>query len=98
MGRLIDADRLKEIFSRNVVGGNAYFDLIDIAPTVEAIPKDDYEARLKADMVAILKKLGSAIKSHWEFQTPESWNKVVHVNYIDIEVNKKINELKVNKE
>jgi len=41
MGRLIEADRLKEVFSRNVVGGNAYFDLIDNAPTVEAIPKDN---------------------------------------------------------
>lgn len=48
-GRLIDADRLKEVFSRNIVGGNAYFDLIDNAPTVEAIPKADYESRL-ADM------------------------------------------------
>lgn len=40
MERLINADRLKEVFSRNVAGGNAYFDLIDNAPTVEAIPKD----------------------------------------------------------
>lgn len=57
MGRLIDADRLKEVFSRNVVGGNAYFDLIDNAPTVEAIPKADYEKRLKADMVAMLTEI-----------------------------------------
>lgn len=57
MGRLIDADRLKEVFSRNVVGGNAYFDLIDSAPTIEAIPKADYEARSKADMVAMLENL-----------------------------------------
>ena len=41
MGRIIDADRLKRVFSRNVAGGNAYFDLIDNAPTVEAIPKDN---------------------------------------------------------
>ena len=39
MGRLIDADRLKEVFSKNVVGGEAYFDMIDMQPTVEAIPK-----------------------------------------------------------
>ena len=57
MGRLIDADILKEVFSRNVAGGNAYFDLIDNAPTVEAIPKADYENRLKADMVAMLTEL-----------------------------------------
>lgn len=61
MGRLIDADRLKEVFSRNVAGGNAYFDLIDNAPTVEAIPKDQYEARLKADMVAMLEELNLEI-------------------------------------
>ena len=52
MGRLIDANRLKEVFSRN-----AYFDLIDNAPTVEAIPKADYNARLKASMVAMLTEL-----------------------------------------
>ena len=61
MGRLIDADRLKEVFSRNVAGGNAYFDLIDNAPTVEAIPKEQYEARLKADMVAMLEELNLEI-------------------------------------
>ena len=47
--RLIDADRLKEVFSRNVAGGNTYFDLIDNTPTAEAISKDQYEARLKAE-------------------------------------------------
>lgn len=57
MGKLIDVDRLKEVFSRNVVGGNAYFDLIDAQPTVEAIPKADYENRLKADLKAILVEL-----------------------------------------
>ncbi len=40
MGRLIDADRLKEVFIRNVAGGNAYFDLIDNVSTVEAYSKD----------------------------------------------------------
>lgn len=57
MGKLIDADRLKEVFSKNVVGGNAYFDLIDNAPTIEAIPKADYENRLKDDMVAMLTEI-----------------------------------------
>lgn len=31
--------------------------LIENAPTVEAIPKADYEARLKADMVAMLTEI-----------------------------------------
>ena len=34
--RLIDADRLKEVFERNT--GYDYNDLIDIAPTEEAVP------------------------------------------------------------
>ena len=34
--RLIDADRLKEVFHRNT--GNAFDDLIDAAPTIEAVP------------------------------------------------------------
>ena len=37
-GRLIEAERLKEVFHRNVVGGDAFDQLIDIAPTV--IPAD----------------------------------------------------------
>lgn len=67
MGRLIDADRLKEVFSRNVVGGNAYFDLIDNAPTVEAIPKAKYENRLKADLEAILVELQLEIEEKEQY-------------------------------
>lgn len=37
-GRLIEAERLKEVFHRNVVGGDAFDQLIDIAPTV--LPAD----------------------------------------------------------
>ena len=49
------------------------------APTVEAIPKDQYEARLKADMVAMLEDLKREMtpikeceyqiygKEHWNF-------------------------------
>ncbi|MBP3889358.1 MAG: hypothetical protein J6F30_17170 [Cellulosilyticum sp.] len=61
MGKLIDVDRLKEVFSRNVVGGNAYFDLIDAQPTVQAISKADYENRLKSDMVAMLEEISLEI-------------------------------------
>ena len=59
MGRLIDADVLynrlgetneyEEFYDLNT--------LIETAPTVEAIPKDQYEARLKADMVAMLTEI-----------------------------------------
>lgn len=37
-GRLIEAERLKEVFHRNVVSGDAFDQLIDIAPTI--IPSD----------------------------------------------------------
>ena len=37
-GRLIEAERLKVVFHRNVVNGDAFDQLIDIAPTV--IPAD----------------------------------------------------------
>ena len=63
MGRLIDAD----IFYDNIVEGTdlgaednvdeALKRYLDLEPTVEAIPKDDYENRLKADMVAMLTEL-----------------------------------------
>ena len=37
-GSLIEAERLKEVFHRNVVSGDAFDQLIDIAPTI--IPAD----------------------------------------------------------
>ena len=33
-GRLIEAERLKEVFRRNVASGDAFDQLIDIAPTI----------------------------------------------------------------
>lgn len=54
MGRLIDADKLNR---KDVNCANVPMNFIDTAPTVEAIPKADYEAKLKADMVAILTEL-----------------------------------------
>ena len=60
--RLIDADK---IFFREIdeIGGEyepfygCSKEQIDSAPTVEAIPKADYENRLKADMVAMLTEI-----------------------------------------
>lgn len=40
-GRLIEADRLKEVFHRNVASGEAFDQLIDIAPTI--IPAEEGE-------------------------------------------------------
>ena len=66
MGRLIDAEAADlqcELFTYTRYTGideAPYEDAtkaIDEAPTVEAIPKADYENRLKADMVAILTEI-----------------------------------------
>lgn len=51
-GRLIDVDEIPIDCD--------YYD-VENAPTVEAIPKAEYEARLKADMVAILDKIRAEI-------------------------------------
>ena len=59
MGRLIDADAVKKRFPIMVndfgmtINERLHKEL-DKIPTVEAIPKADYEARLKADLVAML--------------------------------------------
>ena len=38
--RLIDANRLKQVFSKNIVCAEAFFQLIDAAPTVEGDQKE----------------------------------------------------------
>ena len=97
MGRLIDADRLKEVFSRNVVGGNAYFDLIDNALTVEAIPKADYEARLKADLKAILVELQLEIEEI-EIDVPFGFEPVSKTSafYDGVSASSKVIQQKIN--
>ena len=57
--RLIDADKLNR---KDVNCANTPMNFIDTAPTVKAIPKADYEVRLKADMVAILNKIKDEIE------------------------------------
>ena len=62
MGRLIEESRVVEILQQTWLSGTIAHRFIDDinrririeVPTVEAIPKADYEKRLKADMVAML--------------------------------------------
>lgn len=67
MARLIDADNLDiTTITTDDYSGNEILDVvlkedIDDAPIVEAIPKDQYEARLKADVVAALTELSMEI-------------------------------------
>lgn len=68
--RLIDADVLREevnSWGMNDYEPSDFTDAIDDAPTVEAIPKDQYEARLKADLVAMLEQLDSEIQEQIAF-------------------------------
>lgn len=67
MGRLIDADKLiakiEEIYDGYMLSEDVgvvpkdFVEFLEEAPTVEAIPKTDYENRLKADMTAILEEI-----------------------------------------
>lgn len=60
MGRLIDIDVLFDYFGNDAISETTrsnieYF--VSEKGTIEAIPKADYEARLKADMVAMLTEI-----------------------------------------
>ena len=59
MGRLIDADKLP---LNKIDDANYGSNYIRIAPTIEAIPKADYEQRLKADMVTMLTEIQMEIE------------------------------------
>lgn len=54
MGKLIEEKDLIKLYDENdrLWWGNVLEDIQNL-PTVEAIPKADYENRLKADMVAV---------------------------------------------
>ena len=101
--RLVNADKLLEnqyriddsatLSTRDVVN----VEDIEDAPTVEAIPKADYENRLKADMVAMLTELMVDMADHIKPSNhtesyEDGWSEGAEwcVDYIQ----QKINELK----
>lgn len=57
--------------------------MMDNMPIIEAIPKADYETRLKADMVAVLKELQLEIEEietggdAWELAIKDNCNAVI---------------------
>jgi hypothetical protein len=99
MGRLIDADVLSEeidSWGMNDYEPLDFIDAIDDAPTVEAIPKADYEARLKADINAILVELQLEIEEKFN-DRPFSYNHHQRTEFyrdIDEVIQEKINSLK----
>jgi hypothetical protein len=69
MGRFIDEEELqKYIMHDGCEKGCGYIDERDLKyiQTVEAIPKDQYEARLKADLEAILEEISITIEEERE--------------------------------
>jgi len=96
--RLVDIDEARKEYSNlmdlsmsDTTLLHTLYGVLDNAPTVEAIPKDQYEARLKADMVAMLTELYMEIE---ELDTPsdDSYDACI----VDCEriIQEKINKLK----
>ncbi len=82
--RAIDADRLQKQFDEKSTNPNYRVNMHNIksiisnAPTVEAIPKADYEARLKADIVAILKADMVAILEELKYELYQALCHEIH--------------------
>ena len=89
MGRMIDADKvIKDMqyyhddcaktseYTR--LGFETAIEVVKDAPTIEAIPKADYEARLKADMVVMLedlkKEMNPIKECEYQIYGKEHWN------------------------
>jgi hypothetical protein len=107
MGRLIDADKLiakiEDIYDGYMLSEDGgvvpkdFVEFLEEAPTVEAIPKADYENRLKADMVAMLEDLKQDLLAEAYGIEMDCTDYVVNVADIDKVIQQKINELKGDK-
>ena len=96
MGRLIDEGLLQEKLALIPMEERTFrrtVEELENAPTVEAIPKADYENRLKADMAAMLEDL------RLDFQEAElagvlDNKELIFADEVDDLVQQKINALK----
>ena len=94
--RLIDVDRLiKRYIAEKFTGYEEIIQDILDEPTVEAIPKADYDNRLKSDLKAILVELQLEIK---ELEEEADIGKVVMIGTIDRLIQQKIDEYKAETE
>ena len=92
MGKLIDeTDLMNLLYALDDARHDLCYAIKKISelPSVEAIPKDQYEARLKADKVAMLEE----IDLEFEELTMNTCEFDVSLGYRNI-IEKKINELK----
>ena len=115
MGKLIDIDKLKDITEYCILASvpadaentmeekwNDWFQtVIDRAQPVEAIPKDQYEARLKADMVAMLTEIQMEIKkkSYYDTTIIGDYEDEVRIDLVELDdvneiIQQKINSIK----
>ena len=105
--RLVDIDKARKEYSNltdltmnDTTLLLTLFNVLDNAPTIEAIPKADYEARLKADMAAMLTELKNKF-------IDKSWNIDMYDDDLDFEccyltdideiIQQKINALKADR-
>lgn len=107
MGRLIDTSDLnnqimlqKDLFGcLAVIISNVFEDIIRDTPTAKAIPKADYENRLKADMVDMLedlkKEMNPIKECEYQIYGKEHWDFVGKCQDV---IQQKINELKTESE
>ena len=109
--RLVDVDRLKDILEYGILCNvpadavnteeeklNDWIqEVVDKAPTVEAIPKDQYETRLKADMVAMLTDIQLEIEELKSYESADGQDLVMLAD-IGILFQQKIDALKAESE
>ena len=97
MGRLIDADKLSFYGFFDAGDYSIVRQTIYDAPTVEAIPKADYETRLKADMVAMLTEIQLEIVELKSYESADGQDLVMLAD-IGTLFQQKINALKAKSE
>lgn len=103
--RAIDADRLQKQFDEKSINPNYRVNMHNIksiisnAPTVDAIPRSNYENRLKADMVAMLEKLKSEFEENVLADDPNTLLPFLQARETCIAIiQQKINSLKAESE
>lgn len=103
MGRLIDGDSfeagIKILFGESNPIIHIVINKLHDQPTVEAITKDQYKARLKADLVAMLedlkKEMNPIKECEYQIYGKEHWN---FAGKCQDAVQQKIDELKAESE
>ena len=78
--RIIDADDLCVKLAEHMYDDKSFFEILEDLTTIEAIPKADYDARLKADMVDMLYEIQAEIKKLYKKVTIDNYEVDVQRN------------------